>query len=55
VTIQRDDVLNWVRNYAQVIEDNHEMLTNLDREIGDADHGANMHRGLRLSLKSCLW
>jgi len=51
VAITRDDVLNWVRDYAQVIEDNHEMLTDLDREIGDADHGANMRRGFRAVLE----
>jgi dihydroxyacetone kinase-like protein len=51
VTIQKDDVLNWVRDYAQVIEDNHVMLTDLDREIGDADHGANMHRGFKAVLE----
>lgn len=51
MTIQRDDVLNWVREYAQVIEDNHEMLTELDREIGDADHGANMRRGFKAVLE----
>lgn len=47
MAILRDDVLNWVRDYAQVIEDNHEMLTELDRVIGDADHGANMRRGFK--------
>ena len=51
MAITRDDVLNWVRDYAQVIEDNHEMLTDLDREIGDADHGANMRRGFRAVLE----
>ena len=53
MAITRDDVLNWIKNFAQVIEENHEMLTNLDREIGDADHGANMRRGLELCLKNC--
>jgi dihydroxyacetone kinase-like protein len=51
VAITRDDVLNWIKNFAQVIEENHEMLTNLDREIGDADHGANMRRGFRAVLE----
>jgi dihydroxyacetone kinase-like protein len=40
-------VLAWINNYAQVIEQNNEMLTDLDREIGDADHGANMNRGFK--------
>lgn len=51
MAITRDDVLKWVRNFAQVIEDNHEMLTDLDREIGDADHGANMRRGFKAVLE----
>ena len=34
-----------------MIEDNHEMLTELDREIGDADHGANMRRGFKAVLE----
>jgi dihydroxyacetone kinase-like protein len=51
VAIKKDDVLNWVRDYAQVIEENFEMLTDLDREIGDADHGANMRRGFKAVLE----
>ena len=47
MAISRDDVLAWINNYAQVIEQNNEMLTDLDREIGDADHGANMNRGFK--------
>jgi dihydroxyacetone kinase-like protein len=50
VAITRDDVINWVKDYARVIEENHEMLTDLDREIGDADHGANMRRGFKTVL-----
>lgn len=45
MAISRDDVVTWINNYAQVIADNDAMLTDLDRQIGDADHGANMHRG----------
>lgn len=51
MAITKDDVLNWIRDFAQVIEENHEMLTNLDREIGDADHGANMRRGFKAVLE----
>lgn len=51
MAITRDDVLNWIKSYAQAIEENCEMLTNLDREIGDADHGANMRRGFRAVLE----
>lgn len=51
MAITRDDVLNWVKNYAQVIAENDAMLTELDRQIGDSDHGANMHRGFDTVLK----
>ena len=47
MAISRDDVLAWIRNFAQVIEENNVYLTDLDREIGDADHGANMNRGFK--------
>lgn len=51
MAITKDDVVSWVKNFAQVIEENHEMLTELDREIGDADHGANMKRGFKAVLE----
>jgi dihydroxyacetone kinase-like protein len=51
VAITKDDVLNWVKDYAQVIDENFEMLTDLDREIGDADHGANMRRGFKAVME----
>lgn len=51
MAITKDDVLNWVKDYAQVIDENFEMLTDLDREIGDADHGANMRRGFKAVME----
>lgn len=50
MSITRDDVLTWINACAQVIADNQEYLTNLDAAIGDADHGANMHRGFQAAL-----
>lgn len=50
MAISRDNVVTWIKNYAQVIDENHVMLTDLDREIGDADHGANMNRGFKAVL-----
>lgn len=47
MAISRDDVLNWVKAYAGVIAENRDYLTQLDAAIGDADHGANMHRGFQ--------
>ena len=36
----------WIREFARLIADHKEMLTELDSAIGDADHGINMHRGM---------
>jgi phosphoenolpyruvate---glycerone phosphotransferase subunit DhaL len=37
----------WIRAFAAVIAESEEELTRLDSAIGDADHGANMRRGLK--------
>jgi dihydroxyacetone kinase-like protein len=36
----------WVRQFARVIGENAQLLTDLDAAIGDADHGINMDRGM---------
>jgi phosphoenolpyruvate---glycerone phosphotransferase subunit DhaL len=36
----------WLGGFAEEVADNRDLLTRLDSEIGDADHGANMHRGM---------
>jgi dihydroxyacetone kinase-like protein len=40
----------WVREYARVIGENAQSLTDLDAAIGDADHGINMDRGMTAVL-----
>lgn len=35
----------WVRRSAEVVTENRSYLIELDRQIGDGDHGENMHRG----------
>jgi len=40
-------VSNWLTDFAAQIHDNADLLTDLDREIGDADHGTNMDRGMK--------
>lgn len=45
--VVRDSVIEWIKTYARVVEENREYLTELDAAIGDADHGANMHRGFQ--------
>lgn len=36
----------WISDYAGVIAEQAGYLTDLDRAIGDADHGSNMQRGM---------
>jgi dihydroxyacetone kinase-like protein len=42
--------LAFVRGFAAAIAENKEYLTQLDSEIGDADHGTNMDRGMQAVL-----
>jgi phosphoenolpyruvate---glycerone phosphotransferase subunit DhaL len=36
----------WIREFARVIGENAQLLSDLDAAIGDADHGINMERGM---------
>jgi phosphoenolpyruvate---glycerone phosphotransferase subunit DhaL len=49
-TVSLDRFRDWMRDYAQVIHENAGYLTQLDSAIGDADHGANMDRGMRAAV-----
>lgn len=44
ITLQQ--MVRWIEKSAQVMKDNQETLTQLDAAIGDADHGANIARGM---------
>src|SRR3954452_5869972 len=37
--------IDWPRRSAAVIRENREELIELDRQIGDGDHGENLNRG----------
>lgn len=50
MTITRDDIIEWIKAYAQVIRENKNYLTQLNSDIGDADHGVNMDRGFQAVL-----
>lgn len=50
MTISRDAVLDWIKAYAAAIATDKDTLTQLDAQIGDGDHGANMHRGFQAVL-----
>jgi phosphoenolpyruvate---glycerone phosphotransferase subunit DhaL len=42
----------WVLEFARVIGENAQHLTDLDAAIGDADHGINMDRGMTAVLST---
>ena len=48
--ISSNQVFVWIERYAAHIAEQKDYLTQLDSAIGDADHGANMHRGLQAVL-----
>ncbi|MCI6603440.1 MAG: dihydroxyacetone kinase subunit L [Clostridiales bacterium] len=43
--MNEEQFIRWIKAYAKIIEEQKEQLTDLDREIGDGDHGVNMNRG----------
>ncbi len=47
MAVDTDAVVAWLADFADAVADGAEMLTDLDRQIGDADHGSNMDRGMR--------
>ena len=38
---------SWLGSFAEEVAANRDLLTRLDSAIGDADHGANLDRGMR--------
>ncbi len=44
--VGRDAVAAWLADYAAAIHEHAAALTELDRAIGDADHGSSMDRGM---------
>lgn len=45
-TITVDTLTRWLTGFADRVAEQREYLTELDSAIGDADHGANMARGM---------
>lgn len=43
--IQNKHIIAWLKRCAANIAEQQDFLTDLDRDIGDADHGLNMNRG----------
>lgn len=44
--IDTTTLINWLHRFRAAVTDEQEWLTELDSAIGDADHGANMTRGM---------
>jgi dihydroxyacetone kinase-like protein len=49
-TVDLDTLIAWIREFARVIDENAQLLSDLDAAIGDADHGINMERGMTAVL-----
>ncbi|PSV49411.1 dihydroxyacetone kinase subunit DhaL [Photobacterium indicum] len=47
MTITKQQIVQWLEDSADVFQNEQDFLTELDREIGDADHGLNMNRGFQ--------
>lgn len=45
------ETLNVITEMAGTMEEHRRVLTRLDSEIGDGDHGNNMHRGFQAALE----
>ena len=45
-TVDPEALGRWLRAFAEAVRDAADELTALDSAIGDADHGANMRRGM---------
>lgn len=42
-----DLLATWLNNFSALVDEHKDYLTQLDAAIGDADHGANMARGMK--------
>ena len=42
-----EHVAAWLREFARIVAEGKDYLTQLDSAIGDADHGINMDRGMQ--------
>lgn len=49
-TVGADWALDWMRRSAKAVQENREELIQLDRAIGDGDHGDNLDRGFRAAM-----
>lgn len=45
-TVTIDQLVEWLKTFRKLVGEQRNHLTELDSAIGDADHGANMDRGM---------
>ena len=50
-TVSLDQLTAWLSNFETLVTEQRAYLTELDSAIGDADHGANMARGMTAVLE----
>jgi dihydroxyacetone kinase-like protein len=51
MSIGNEQVTGFVERFAEAVAEHRRLLTRLDSAIGDADHGENMHRGMKAALE----
>src|ERR1700750_1770043 len=49
-TVSSASLQECIRQFARLVAENRDHLTDLDAAIGDGDHGANMDRGMRAAV-----
>lgn len=45
--VEKKHIIHWLKLCTDTFHENQDFLTDLDRDIGDADHGLNMNRGFQ--------
>lgn len=45
MALSKQQIVDWLLRCSKVFESQRDFLTQLDTDIGDGDHGLNMHRG----------
>lgn len=50
-TVDLSTLGDWIRRFRDAVVEQRAHLTDLDRAIGDADHGSNMARGMQAAVE----
>lgn len=50
-TVTLDQLVSWLSRFRDLVTEQQSYLTELDSAIGDADHGANMTRGMNAVME----